>query len=558
MDTSNVRITSDSIGGEKFARVVSISGSQLVALLDAAVPSDEGTIQSNAPQIGEMVKIATRGSTVFGIVSGLNIPLPDRSREQNELSIIEVELIGEIERAKDGKAASFQRGVSSFPSLNDTICRATQDDLQRVFIRPELKSVRIGSLHQDKTVPAFIAPNDLLGKHFAVLGTTGSGKSCATATILRAILSENSNAHIVILDPHNEYSSAFSDVAEVISPQNLSLPYWFLNFEELKELIIGQGSKNTETDAAVLNQIVTQAKRNMQQASSQQSGAQQPGGQQAIDQSVPITIDTPVPYRLSDVSKLIDEQLGRIDKPSDSAPYLRIKERFQSLQTDRRYGFMFAGFTVLDNMTKILSRLFRVPVDGKPMTVIDTSGVPSEVLNVVVTLLFRMTFDFALWSDQAVPILLVCEEAHRYAPNTDGTGFESAKRALSRIAKEGRKYGVSLCLVSQRPSELATTVLSQCGTIFALRLTGQKDQEFLAAALPESSSSLMSELPSLRNGEAIAVGEGVPVSARICLDRLPEGSQPKSRTAPFSQAWSQDNVGADFLQELVNRWRRQR
>ena len=219
---------------------------------------------------------------------------------------------------------------------------------------------------------------------------------------------------------------------------------------------------------------------------------------------------------------------------------------------------MFAGLTVADSMTKILSRVFRVPVDGKPVTVIDTSGVPSEVLNVVVALLCRLTFDFALWSDQAVPLLLACEEAHRYAPNVEGTGFEFAKQALSRIAKEGRKYGVSLCLISQRPSELATTVLSQCGTIFALRLTGEKDQEFLAAILPESSSGLMAELPSLRNGEAIAVGEGVPVPARICLDRLPEGTQPKSRTAPFSEAWKKDEIGAEFLQEVVARWRRQR
>jgi uncharacterized protein len=547
MDTSNVITELDGAKSEQIARVVSVSGSRLVALLNAPIGEDNPT-PSNAPQIGELVKIATRGSIVFGIVTGLNIPLPDDSHGQRELRIIEVELIGEIERIEGDARPNFQRGVSSYPSLDDTICRATQDDLQRVFVRPELNSVRIGSLHQDKSVPAFIAPNDLLGKHFAVLGTTGSGKSCATAAILRAILTKHGGAHIVILDPHNEYSSAFADVAEIISPQNLTLPYWLLNFEELKELIIGQGSKNLETDAAILNQIVTQAKRNIPQS----------GVQPGADQSLVITVDTPVPYRLSDVGKLIDEQLGKFDKPADFAPYLRIKERFQSLQSDRRYGFMFPGVTVLDNMAKILSRIFRVPVDGKPVTVIDTSGVPSEVLNVVVSLICRMTFDFAMWGDQAVPILLVCEEAHRYAPNVNGMGFESAKRALSRIAKEGRKYGVSLCLISQRPSELATTVLSQCGTIFALRLTGEKDQEFLAAILPESSVGLMGELPSLRNGEAIAVGEGVPVPARICLDRLPENAQPKSRTAPFSQAWTEDKIGAEFLQELVARWRRQR
>ena len=546
MDTSNVIPGQGHTESKQIARVVSVSGGRLIALLEATIGED-GAVHSEAPQIGELVKIATHGSMVFGVVAGLNIPLPDDTGAQRELRIIEVELIGEMERGEGDKYANFQRGVSFFPSLDDAICLATQDDLQRVFVRPELNTVRIGSLHQDKSVPAFIAPNDLLGKHFAVLGATGSGKSCATAVILRAILSKHGSAHIVILDPHNEYSAAFADVAEIISPQNLTLPYWLLNFEELKELIIGQGSRNMETDAAILNQIVTQAKRNIAQSA-------QAGG----DQSLVITVDTPAPYRLSDVGKLIDEQLGKLDKPTDVAPYLRIKERFQNLQSDRRYSFMFPGLTVIDNMAKVLSRIFRVPVDGKPVTVIDTSGVPSEVLNVVVSLLCRMTFDFALWSDQAVPILLVCEEAHRYAPNLDGVGFESSKRALSRIAKEGRKYGVSLCLISQRPSELAMTVISQCGTIFAHRLTGDKDQEFLAGILPESSVGLMGELPSLRNGEAIAVGEGVPVPARICFDRLPENGQPKSRTAPFSQAWTEDKIGPEFLQEVIARWRRQR
>jgi DNA helicase HerA-like ATPase len=548
MDTGPAEMkTIESPRGEQFARVVSISGAQLVALLDAATDETKQTAP-NPPQIGELVAIATRGSTVFGMVTGLNIPLPDNAHIEREMRIIEVELIGEIERGKDGAPGMFQNGVAFYPSLNDPICRATKEDLQRVFVRPELKSVRIGALHQDRSVPAFISPNELLGKHFAVLGTPGSGKSCATATILRAILGQRANAHMVILDPHNEYSTAFADVAEVISPQNLSLPYWMLNFEELKELIIGNGSKNTDTDAIVLNEVVTQAKRNMQQS----------GAQKSIDASLPINIDTPVPYRVSDVTKIIDEILGSIDKPPNFAPYLRIKEKFHSLQNDRRYGFMFGGLTVFDNMAKILSRIFRVPVDGKPVTVIDISGMPSEVLSVVVTLLCRMTFDFALWSELAVPILLVCEEAHRYAPNADGTGFDSARLALSRIAKEGRKCGVSLCLVSPRPSELSTTVLSQCGTIFAMRLSNQKDQEFLAAALPESSTGLMGELPSLRNGEAIAVGEGVPVSARICLDLLPENSQPKSRAAPFSRAWEADQIDAEFLKELVNRWRRQR
>jgi DNA helicase HerA-like ATPase len=203
-----------------------------------------------------------------------------------------------------------------------------------------------------------------------------------------------------------------------------------------------------------------------------------------------------------------------------------------------------------------LSQLFRVPVAGKPVTIVDLSSVPSEVLNVVISVLCRMTFDFALWSDGAVPVLLVCEEAHRYCSLDSKVGFEPTKRALARCAKEGRKYGVSLCLVSQRPSELALEVLSQCNTIFALRLSNTVDQEFLRGALRESALGLLEFLPALRNAEAIAMGEGVSVPMRLCFDDLPESRRPHSGTASFSSAWAQEVGEAGFLASVIGRWRR--
>ena len=529
----------------RFGRVIAVSGTRIVALLDG----------SKAPRIGELVKIATANSTVFGFVTGLSIDVPATTGV--ELRRVELEVVGEIDRRNDGRAPSgqavFQRGVATYPSLDDPLLPAAQDDLRRVFTRPgrQEDGARIGSLHQDPTIPAVIVPAELLGKHFAVLGTTGAGKSCAITTILRAILGQHPAAHIVILDPHNEYAGAFPGQAEIVTPQDLELPYWLLNFEELREMVIGTGSPQPDADAVILNQVVTEAKRNL---------ASDP------ETAMAITIDSPVPYRLSDVAKIIDGALGKLDRPSDIAAFHRIKERFQHMQQDRRLAFMFPGgggaaalqgLITRDSMAKILGRLFRVPVAGRPVTVLDTSGVPAEILNVVVSLLARMSFDFALWNEQRAPILLVCEEAHRYAPEDERAGFEPTKRALSRIAKEGRKYGVSLCLISQRPSELATTVLSQCSTIFALRMTSQKDQEFLAAALPESSHGLMGELPSLRNGQAIAVGEGVALPTRIDFDRLAEEHQPHSRTAPFATAWQQDQLTAVDLTEIVKRWRRQ-
>jgi DNA helicase HerA-like ATPase len=179
-------------------------------------------------------------------------------------------------------------------------------------------------------------------------------------------------------------------------------------------------------------------------------------------------------------------------------------------------------------------------------------------LNVVVSVICRMTFDFALWSEGSMPVLLVCEEAHRYVPSDPNQGFEPTKKVLSRIAKEGRKYGVSLGVVSQRPSELSISILSQCNTIFALRLSSQKDQDFVRAAMAESALGLLDFLPSLRNAEAIAVGEGVSVPVRILFDELPSQNQPNSRTVAFSAAWSGDHSSAEFIAEVVERWRRQR
>lgn len=271
-----------------------------------------------------------------------------------------------------------------------------------------------------------------------------------------------------------------------------------------------------------------------------------------------MTIDTPIPYRIGDVMRMLNKASGRLDKADDTKPYLRLKARLNALQADSRYAFMFPGLTVRDTMVQILSRLFRIPSAGKPVTIIDLSSIPAEVLNVVVSVLCRMTFDFALWSDRAYPILLVCEEAHRYCPVDATRGFEPTKKALSRIAKEGRKYGVSLCLVSQRPSELAVGVLSQCNTIFALRMSHQSDQQYVRSALSESAAGLFEFLPSLRNAEAIAIGEGVAVPVRICFDELAEDVRPISGTARFSTAWAQEVKNTDLLAAVVERWRTQR
>jgi DNA helicase HerA-like ATPase len=398
----------------------------------------------------------------------------------------------------------------------------------------------VGTIHQDSIVPAYILTDELLGKHFSIVGTTGSGKSCVVTTILNAVIERNPNAHVMLLDPHNEYVSAFKERAAPLAPGGgLYLPHWLFNFEELVEIVIG--ADHNPEQVKILGEAVLAAK----QSYFAKVGLDKFG-----------TVDTPAPYRMSDAIRFLDTAMGSLNRPDSVVAYQAVKGRILALQNDARYGFVFGGrLTLRDELSDILSQLFRIPVNGKPITVIDLSGIPSEVLNVVVSVLCRLAFDFALWSETPVPITIICEEAHRYAPRDRELGFEAAKRALFRIAKEGRKYGVSLCVVSQRPSDLAPGLLSECNTMFAFRMTSHEDQDIVRSAVPEASHGLMNFLPALRNGEAIAVGEGVAMPMRICFAPLPEDRRPKSATTSFTGAWSKGSDGSQ-IEQTVERWRR--
>ena len=517
-------------------RVAFVTGSQVVAMIE-----DSQSPGAAKLQMGALVKMESDLSIVFGVISGLSIPLPAEEPGQKDVMTLEVELLGEVTKTGGTGLTVFRRGVSVPPQLNAPIMTTVKSDLMRVYATPDQQTSRVGVLHQDRQVPVHVINNDLLGKHFAILGTTGCGKSCATTLMLQAIIEKNPQSHILLLDPHNEYSSAFPGSAEIINTGNLELPYWMLEFNELLGVVVGGVDKAEKAEIAILSEALPAVKA--QFAKDREKGSR-------------ITVDTPMPYRLTDLIQYIDTAMGKLDKADGSAPYQRLKSRLVALQGDPRYRFMFGGVSVRDNMEKILSRLFRIPVDGKPISILDLSGVPSEIVNVVVSVLCRITFDFALWADRRVPVLLVCEEAHRYAAQ-GGQGFEPTKVALARIAKEGRKYGVSLCLVSQRPSEIATEILSQCNTVFAMRMTNHYDQEILRAIVSDSSQGFEQSLPSLGNGEAIAVGEGVSVPMRLCFDSLPPDRRPRSETADFTAAWQASADDEDFVRGIVERWRAQ-
>lgn len=526
-------------GERAIGRVVCVSGSQIVAILDDGDGPGEA---AGRLQKGAIVKVAMPDSAVFGVVSGLSVPVPSRDRAQPEIRLAELDLLGEV-RA-EGERTRFRRGISAYPALGDRVLAASGPDLAAILRRPEAAAVAIGTMQQDPTRPVFVAPDDLLGKHFAVLGTTGSGKSCCVTLLLRGILDQHPNAHIVLLDPHNEYGAAFGDRAEALGPETLQLPYWLLSGAEIAKVVAGQADNAQLAEAAssLLTELIPLAKR----------AFRRDGGE-----GVNLTVNTPVPYRLSDVDRMLDDAMGRLDRPESLAPYRWLKARLAVLTADPRYAFMFAGIAVQDNMARIISRIFRVPVAGRPITILDLSAVPSEILDIVASVLLRMAFDLALWSRGAQPILVVCEEAHRYAPADKGLGFEPTKEALARIAKEGRKYGLSLCMVSQRPSELDIGILSQCNTVFAFRMTSLKDQEFVRGIVTDNAYGLLDFLPSLGDAEAIVAGQAVAVPMRVRLAELPPEAQPRSASASFSQAWRSESQGEAFIADVVQRWRAQ-
>ena len=537
----------------KIGHVVSVAGSRVSALLvyanpggaeeAVATPISNGVARS-AVQVGAIARIQTGHSTVFGMISSLRTENPSFPPEAHEKHFFEMELLGEsMLDVATGSEGTFQRGVSVYPGLGSEIYTATRADLERVYARPAASNVRIGAIHQDRSLPAFVTTDHLVGKHFAILGTSGSGKSCTTALLLRAILDQNTSGHVVLLDPHNEYRAAFGERAEIVSPQTMEMPYWLLDFEETVELLVGRGGMSQETEVGILKGGILEAKRRYVG--------------EGRDTSY-ITVDTPVPYRMATLLQYLDRQMGRLDKPETSAPYMRIKDRIETLTADTRYSFMFSGMFISDNMSKILSRLMRIPVAGKPITIVDLSGVPSEIVEVLVSMVSRMIFDFTLWSERSksVPVLLVCEEAHRYVPKGEAA-FPSARKALARIAKEGRKYGVALCLITQRPSEISPEVLSQCNTLFALRMSNFPDQEFVSKTLPDSAGGLINALPALRTQEAIVVGEGVNVPVRLTMDNLAEEFRPRSGSAKFAAAWRQESTPQGFVEATVERWRRQ-
>ncbi len=523
--------------------IVQITGSASKILLDAAaltkLSASADASVAMAGQVGSQVKIRVGGIWLLGSIR--DQALHERAEG---LIVATIDFLGEGDEEKlTGRIHSFRRGVTRFPIPGSQVYAVTTPDLRQVYAADGRANVEIGNVYPTRDIRASLYIDAMLGKHFALLGSTGTGKSTSAALILHKICELAPQGHIVMIDPHGEYSAAFKSTGALFDVDNLAMPYWLMNFQEHCEVFITSQGKDRQADCDVLSRCLLAARAK----------------NRAAEGMTKMTVDSPVPYLISDLLNILLNEMGKLDKATSSAPFMRIRGKIEEMRADPRYNFMFSGMLVADTMASFLAKIFRLPSDGRPISIIDVSGVPSDITGVVVAVLSRLVFDYAIWSrgEPQRPILLVCEEAHRYIPAGDTGQGQAVRKILERIAKEGRKYGVSLGLITQRPSDLAEGVLSQCGTIIAMRLNNERDQHFVRAAMPEGARGFIDSIPALRNRECIICGEGVSIPVRVYLDTLAEEKRPASSDPVFSDLWRETGGEAEILDRVVKRWRSQ-
>jgi DNA helicase HerA-like ATPase len=532
---------------EPMGWVLSVEGAS--ASLRLNVTPRSGAAGEAQATVGRFIGIGTATSLLVGVITRLAVPSPLGGKE-SDCAIAQLDLVGEIKWSEAG-APYFQRGVTEYPIIGDPAALLGRDELRLIYDITGSSTIEIGHLQQDSSIGAYINVDDMVAKHFAVLGTTGVGKSSGVALILRQILEARPDLRIFLIDPHNEYARCFGERAQVLTPRNLKLPFWLFSFEEIVDVFY-RGRPGVEDEVAILSEIVPLAKASLAGSRT----ADRLSIRKNDPKSTGYTIDTPVPYRLQDLVALIDERMGKLENRSSVSKYSRLIARIETVRNDPRYAFMFDNANVGgDTMVEVLSQLFRLPPNGKPMTIMQLAGFPAEVVDSVVSVLCRMAFEFGLWSDGAAPLLFVCEEAHRYAPADRTLGFGPTRKAVSRIAKEGRKYGVFLALVTQRPAELDATIISQCSTVFAMRMANDRDQAIVKSAVSDAAAGLLGFLPSLGTREVFAFGEGVALPTRLKFGEMPAHLIPKSEALGRGRMDGAGAIDTDFIAAVVQRWR---
>ncbi|MBX2991476.1 MAG: ATP-binding protein [Bacteroidetes bacterium] len=578
--------------------VINVSSNAVEVEISTEIPSTAPIISGRVHRIGQLgtlVKLPIGHLTLYGIVSSVsNSPVsagpvivgPDTGRR-----FIQVQLLGEQLGGE-----KFIKGVGTYPTINDEVHLVTENDLKLVYGGWEDGYVEIGKHSSSSHLPVFVDLKNLVLRHTAVLGSTGSGKSNATAGLVKSILRDYRGSRIILVDPHGEYATAFSDSANVFRIDDeenpLYIPFWAMTFDELAFFLVGRkpGEEKPE-DKRLREQILDLKKAN---ASKLTAGV--------VDQNL-ITSDSPVPFDIRQMWYTFDREVNATynnasqqDQTTEAlreegnalelkratfepysigaaAPFKSKNQtmypyigKIYSRLRDSRFDFMFHPGDYYDGTKQDIDSLLKGWIDSeRRLTILDLSGVPFELIDISVGLITRMVFDSMYWgryeayTGKGRPLLMVFEEAHSYLPKTESASHVSgfARKAVEKVFKEGRKFGVGAMIVSQRPSEVSDTILSQVGTFVALRLTNSTDKAQVQAASPNNLTSLMELLPSLRIGEAIVVGEGIQIPTRVRIALVTP--RPDSNDPDVVGSWKKNfEQKEDHYKRIVTDWREQK
>lgn len=459
----------------------------------------------------------------------------------------------------------FERGGDNISIPPKDVKPAKKDDIVRIFssiTNSEDKKFTFSTLSSDHSIQIPVDGNKFFNRHIAIVGSTGSGKSNTVAKILQnAVSSKNStydglnNSHIIIFDIHSEYKSAFPN-ANYIDIDNLILPYWLLNSDELQELFI-------DTDANDHNQ------RNIFKEAVIKSKKLHFNGDEV--QKNKIHFDSPLFFEIDEILNNVkskNEEMipGARDKKAGplNGKLTNFVSRLENKITDKRLDFLLGEKSKSITFKDTLKNLIGYDNNYSNVTIIDLSGVPFDVLNITVSLISRILFEYGYYYKKIrftqnptetinndVPLLLVYEEAHKYVPNTDLSKYKASKQSIERIAKEGRKYGITLLLASQRPSEISETIFSQCNNFIAMRLTNPNDQNYVKRLLPDTFGELINKMPSLKVGEALLIGDAAVIPSIVQIDECDE--KPSSNDIPYFDLWKEEWKNLD-IEKIIAEW----
>ncbi|MEZ9204529.1 ATP-binding protein [Vibrio splendidus] len=600
----------------RIGQVVEVSGTSIKVEISDKVSELTRTFNGRVypiGQVGSMVKIHYGRKIIFGLVVMLRM----RSEEliesgmpittDSDQRLMEVQLLAEGSWNNTHTKLDFKRGIKTYPLPQQGVFLLTQEETSCVYRSAEgtqneafdpLVPFAVYSASESTVCRANI--NKMFGMHCAVLGSTGSGKSGTVAAIIHSVLEHKNNEtglspQIVVIDPHGEYGAAFSERAvqyrayDIAAGQDdqvqIKLPYWLMSSDEFTNLIIGKTEKSATSQNNIVQKALTHARMvaaDIVKPCPEEFGTDALNHLDNFDDPdlcddknnshiMEFDRDKPRPFCLDEFERHIRYiQGGRWHQNSHqaqtpsalaSSSIPSVLDKLKVLRRDTRLAFMMRGW-VKDNdeirLHEVLNQFVGIPCqDKKDIRIIDISGLPNEIAGPLAALIARLLFQYKVFQTQEEkekdPILLVCEEAHRYVPDHGEAQYAAAQEAIRRIAREGRKYGIGLMLVSQRPADVDSTVISQCGTWVVLRLTNAADQQHVSRFLPDGLSGMIGALPILSQQEAIFVGEGAALPSRIKVRDLKKTQLPKSNTIPFSKGWAVERLALEELEIISQR-----